>query len=286
LLALDSSSLITNQGFKLLAYPVVDGVAQLAGSEVNVKQGNYQKVDVLLGSNRDEVALFVDGVLPNQLSETELDLMLASLVVNPFRISNLKKLYDPANYEYPEDLGDYSQAWWQFVRMGTDGGGLGLFSSDEAGVFALGHCGARHLARDLKAAGSAKVYQYLFEKGSVVKHGDEISYAFGASSFFTDHSDQQLATAMGKYWSSFAVNGAPSAKGLPDWPEYDAESDEVLRLDSDIRVGQKVRAEQCDFLQEHPIDFDPNILANLLLPRLEHELWPRPQSEVGASVLV
>lgn len=44
LLVVDSSTLIQNQGAKLLAYPVVDGVARLAGSEVNIKQGNDHKV--------------------------------------------------------------------------------------------------------------------------------------------------------------------------------------------------------------------------------------------------
>lgn len=129
------------------------------------------------------------------------------------------------------------------------------------------------------------MYQYLFEKGFIVQHGDEISYAFGATSFFKNDTDKRLATAMGKYWSSFAINGVPTAEGFPDWPEYDAQSDEVLRLDSDIRVGQKLRADQCDFWQEHPIDIDPNILAQLL-PHLEKELWPRPHQEEGHVVLV
>lgn len=285
LLGLNSSTLIQNQGIKLLAYPVVDGVAQLAGGEVNIKQGNYQKVDVLLGSNRDEIALFAQPVLPEQLSQTELNLLLTALVVNPFRVSKINKLYDPTNYEYPQDLRNYSQAWWQAVRVATDGGGLGLFTSDETGVFGLGHCGARHLARDLKAAGSAKVYQYLFEKGSIVKHGDDIAYAFGATAFFKEDSDKRVATAMGKYWSSFAVNGVPSAEGFPDWPEYDAQSDEVLRLDSDIRIGQKLRADACDFWEEHPIDIDPNIITNLI-PQVQPKLFPRPQPEDGPNVLV
>lgn len=268
MLAVNSSTLIDYQGFKLLAYPVVDGVAQIAGGETNIRQGNYQKVDVLLGSNRDELGLFVMPVFPKNLTDAELSAFLLVIVQNPFRIAKLQTLYDPANYEYPADLAGYSQDWWKAVRMGTDGGGLGLFSSDETGVFALGHCGARHLARDLKAAGSAKVFQYLFERGTVVKHADEIPYAFGHVNYFQDESDKELAMKMGKYWSSFAINGVPGAEGLPTWPEYDAETDEVLRLNSNITVGQNLRADACDYWQQHPLHIDPNVITDLV-PQLQ-----------------
>lgn len=275
MLAVNSSTMssIHVQGIQLLAYPVVDGVAQLTGAETNVRQGNYQKVDVLLGSNRDELALFVGPVLPKNLTDSELEAFLLVLVKNPLHISKLKKLYDPATYEYPQDLAGYSQNWWKAVRMGTDGGGLGLFTSDESGVFALGHCAARHLARDLKAGGSAKVFQYLFERGSVVKHGDEIGYVFGDVDAFTQDADKELASKMAKYWSSFAINGVPGAEGLPEWPEYTLDGDEVLRLDAgsgatpsggDIRIGQKLRADACEYWQAHPVYLDPNIITNLI----------------------
>merc|ERR1739847_79682 len=98
--------------------------------------------------------------------------------------------------------------------MATDGAGLGNFNSGDEGVFALGHCGARHIARDLKAGGTGKVYQYLFARGDVVSHGDEIGYAFGDVTSFQNDTDKALARSMAKYWTTFAITGTPNSEGL------------------------------------------------------------------------
>ena len=108
---------------------------------------------------------------------------------------------------------------------------------------------------------TSKVFQYLFARGAIVKHGDEIPYAFGDVNdpTFTD-GDRKLATAMAKYWSNFAVTGDPNGDGLLGWPEYDADADKSLRLDETIVVQEKFRSAQCDFWDKHPIRIDPNSL--------------------------
>merc|ERR1712070_413209 len=130
------------------------------------------------------------------------------------------------------------------------------------GVFALGHCGARHVAQMLKAGGTSVVYGYLFASGVVVQHGAEIGYAFGDVENFQSQSDKDLAKTMGTFWSNFAVSGNPNGAGLPQWPEFDVASDKVLRFDnsSSIFVEEKLRAEACAFWKDHAVHIDPNNL--------------------------
>jgi len=269
LLNKDAKELLPSQ-LSILDYPTVDGVAQMASAEVNIRNGQYQKnVDVLIGSNRDEMAFFLNPILNathlTNLNGVTLNLLLGILIPNPFTLSKAKKLYKPDVYEYPQDLGSHNQNWWTLIRMATDGGGLGKFQKDETGVFGLGHCGARHVARDLKSGGTANVFQYLFDRGAVVGHASEILYAFGVqdTNWLPEDSARKLARAMTRYWSSFAITGKPHGDGLPEWPEYDADSDTVMRLADDIHTESKLRSDQCDFWQKHPVHFDPAIFALL-----------------------
>jgi len=284
----NATELLPN-GLKILYYPVVDGVALEHSADVSIRQGHYQSnVDVLLGSNRDEMGFFISPILSaslhrQNLTKIELDLLQHFFIGhgskdNLFTVKEAKKLYDPSVYDYPADLGSHNQEWWTLVRMATDGFGMGDFVKEETGVFGLGTCGARHLARDLKAGGTANVFQYLFDKqypfnlpglddiipGSkdFVGHAFEIPYVFGYESVIQDDSQKKLSGAMAKYWSSFASTGRPHGEGLPEWPQYDTDTDTLMRLADDIHTESNLRSAQCDFWEKHPVHFDPAILSN------------------------
>lgn len=263
-------------------WPAIDGVEFNASAGELIQSGRYHKdVDVLLGSNRDEFSMFVGGFIPQKVGELEFDAILEILLPNPFLHPAVKRIYKAnGDYEYPAQLANYSQDWWEIIRMGTDGVGLGVFSEGDKGTFALGHCGARHLARTLKAGGTAKVYQYLFAKGTVVGHGDEIGYVFGDVDRFKTDSEKNLSLSMAKYWSNFAIAGEPNSDGLVRWPEYDATTEETLRFDESIHVEQKFRAAACDFWDAHPVHINPNTL-----PFLGAELGQR-FAEAPAPIIV
>jgi para-nitrobenzyl esterase len=245
-------------------WPAIDGVEFNASAGELIQSGMYQKeVDVLLGSNRDEFALFAGMFIPDNVGALEFNALLEVLVPNPFLHPTVKKIYEAnGDYKYPADLANRSQDWWEIVRIATDGTGLGVFSNGDKGAYALGHCGARSLARSLKSGGTSKVFQYLFAGGTakVIKHGDEIGYSFGDVKQLSTDIDKKLAIAMAKYWSNFAVTGDPNSDGLSVWPEYDAKADKSLRLDETISVQEKFRSAPCDFWDAHPVHVDPNSL--------------------------
>jgi len=267
-------------------WPAIDGVEFEASAGQLIQSGTYHKdVDVLLGSNRDEFALFSQIVPLHKYAKFSIDALLQPLaydallefaVPDPFLHSAINSLYDPnGDYEYPVNLANYSIYWWKITRILTDGGGLGVFTKGDKGAYALGHCGARNLARSLKSGGTSKVFQYLFAGGqNLVGHGSEIGYAFGDVIDFSSEGDKQLATAMAKYWSNFAVTGNPNGDELQAWPEYDADTDKSLRLDQIIAVQDKFRSGACDFWDKHNIRRDPN------------EEWFTPGPKVSAASVI
>jgi para-nitrobenzyl esterase len=85
-------------------------------------------------------------------------------------------------------------------------------------------------------------------------HGSEIPYVFnssgpsGSREEDITETDRKLADAMITYWAQFAKTGDPNGTGLPEWPVYDAASDQHLELGDTIQVGSGLRKEVCDAL--------------------------------------
>ncbi len=48
--------------------------------------------------------------------------------------------------------------------------------------------------------------------------------------------DQKIADTMSAYWANFAKSGDPNGPGLPDWPAYEPENEEVMILDTRIEA--------------------------------------------------
>jgi para-nitrobenzyl esterase len=94
---------------------------------------------------------------------------------------------------------------------------------------------------------------YLFQFGYVpvaarerarygAGHGSDISFAFntlnarwGAPAEATPE-EKELARIMNTYWANFAKTGNPNGKGLPNWPQYNIEKEEILEIDLDGKV--------------------------------------------------
>jgi para-nitrobenzyl esterase len=201
-------------------------------------QGNIAQVPYLLGSNNDEGATFVwrsDPITTEEGYKAYLEDSYGDKADDVFA------MYPPSDFD-----GDYNAARLKLVG--------------DSGVI----CGTRDTALRAAKAG-LKVFMYNFNVPwslapdlLKVGHASEMSHVFGnplvpdnQSSKVTEDS-QKVADAMNAYWSRFAKNGDPNGKDAPAvWPEFTADDDERLQLDSGWEVLKDFRSKECAFWSDY-----------------------------------
>jgi len=111
---------------------------------------------------------------------------------------------------------------------------------------------ARFTANTWAAKGDpAYIYLFSYVPASMQErmrfgapHGSEIAYVFnnltarwGADT--TTPKDQEVAKMMNTYWANFAKTGDPNGKGLPKWPVYNTQNEEILDIQPDGKLVGK-----------------------------------------------
>jgi para-nitrobenzyl esterase len=188
-----------------------------------ITAGDFNKGEVLLGTNKNEWALFVTLAPPTPAITTVATLNAA-----------IEKQFGAAGgaaieKHYAATDATAANTW---VKLMTDG------------TF---RCPARQLARALSEAGS-KVFLYSFEEGPAM-HAFEIPYVFG-------NPNAQLAAAtlvegtreaIQSYWRQFAKAGDPNLDGQPEWPAFDTAGDQHMTLVAEPAAGSMLSTADCDF---------------------------------------
>jgi para-nitrobenzyl esterase len=212
--------------------PIVDGVVLPDAPMRLFAEGKFHHVPILLGTNRDEMTLFMGGG-NRGVPKRKLGLRVVVKRTFPENADEVLNAFSCA---------DDDGAFPAFRDMMT----VGCFTAP-----------CRLVARFCADAG-VPVYLYEFSRvppgstrtGLGATHGIEIPYVFGTfKEQFGDATDRRLADAMSRYWTQFARNGAPQAEGLPEWPRYDARTDRHLELGDQIAAGRNLRKEQCDAME-------------------------------------
>ncbi|AUM13807.1 carboxylesterase/lipase family protein [Ketobacter alkanivorans] len=187
-----------------------------------IASGQYNMGPVIVGTNRNEWGLFqligagetVSDIAGfNQLVDATYPAPLAGAI---------KVVYAPASDQ---------QANYKLVELLTDQ------------VF---RCPTRGFARLLQAAGS-NVWLYSFDHLPAY-HAMELPYVFGnPSATLAPVLNEPVREAVQGYWSGFAYNGTPNQEALPEWPQYDAVSDQNMSLAEVSSVQQGLAQTTCDF---------------------------------------
>jgi para-nitrobenzyl esterase len=69
---------------------------------------------------------------------------------------------------------------------------------------------------------------------------------FGTTRAWTD-GDRKFSDALMGYWLAFARTGDPNAEGLPAWPAYKPEAEQVMLLGQDMKAGALPNRSQLEF---------------------------------------
>lgn len=217
--------------------PVADGYILPDLPSVLWTEGRRHTVPLLIGSNKDEGNLFLQGLT---LSPSEFNRQIRQI---------FGEHADEALSLYPvEGSDDIVPA---FSRMLTEVG----FAST-ARFAARSMSGPVPASGEVPGADAAPVFLYQFTRVPFNNplgafHGVEIPYVFGNAGQFSvlgaiDQADLDLSEEMMGYWTRFAATGDPNGEDAPLWPMYDVVSDRHLELGDSITEGARLYETACD----------------------------------------
>jgi para-nitrobenzyl esterase len=190
-------------------WPTVDGVIITDDQYKLYERGQYNDVNVLIGTNSDEGPMFVR---PTSVAnyEARMDSVYgpyAERVLSEYKATNEQEVY--------EALGDIFRdaefAWHTYAW-----------------------------AKLQKQTGKGKVYVYYFDQLNRAPwvptfinrrgafHGDETSYVFGTMPDYSNPTENALCEIMMDYWVNFVKTGDPNAQSLPYWPEFNEQEASVM----------------------------------------------------------
>ena len=223
---------IMSGGILMLLSPVVDGYYLPAHPFDPVAAPTAADVPLLIGTNRDESALFVAGdPRRRRLEESELRERLARRLGD--RLDSIIEVYKRTRPD--------ATPWDLYI---------GITSEDR-------RLGCIELVERKLAGGDAPVYMYLFTwesdyKGYLFKacHALEIPFVFDNpdSALVTgERPDKpQLAAAMSEAWIAFARSGDPSHAGIPEWQPYTIDNRATMLIDVPCRMEIDPAREELD----------------------------------------
>jgi len=206
-------------------WPMIDGWYVTEDIAITIAEGRHNRVDLIVGSNKDEAAF--TSLFPLS-SFFGLDTLTAQQFAEGLRRRFGSKAGAFLNF-YPAGASDEAARASQREAL-----------RDEAAW------NARDWGLAQTRAGGGKAYLYYFVREPPVApgqpnrgaaHGAEIAYAFGTPSTLWTDVDRALADAMSSYWVNFATHGDPNGAGLPMWPALQPTAHERLILGPKIEVG-------------------------------------------------
>ena len=217
-----------------------------------VRSGQFGRVPVLIGANRDEGRTFAAG------SHGWTADQYSGWVREVFGPNTDAVL---ARYPWPNPADQFSSPYQ-----------LGAIMTDSGLLFGLGGCPNRALTRSFAQHTATWAYEFDHRAGPGLTpepagyewgagHAAELAYLFPSFDNGTpiaptfDPDERRLAGEMKQRWAAFADTGEPQGAGLPDWPRFDTGGVLALRAggrSAAITDEQLAAEHQCDFWDALP----------------------------------
>lgn len=199
-------------GARIYSGPILDGKLVVETAESAYKAGRQANVPLIIGNCSAEIG----GPFVTTAASKE---ALFSLFGE--EEAEAKAAFDPdGTKEFAEVLTKFNTDWvWgEPARMTAR---AFIAKRAPAYVYQFGYVPPSMRARARYGAG----------------HGSEVSFVFntlnarwGAPAEATPE-EKELARTMNTYWTNFAKTGNPNGSGLPNWPLYDTQKEEILDID-------------------------------------------------------
>ena len=207
-------------GPRIYPGPILDGKFVVETSESAYKAGRQAKVPLMIGNCSAEIG---GAFVSTSTTKEELFAQFGDLE------SEAKAAFDPeGNKEFAEVQTKLNTDWvWGEPARFTAKSFVAI--GEPAYMYQFGYVPAAMRERARYGAG----------------HGSEVSYVFGSLNSrrgATEPTAEEkiLAQIMNTYWTNFAKTGNPNGDGLPVWPQYNPQSEDMLDVELDGKViGKK-----------------------------------------------
>ena len=217
-------------------WPTVDGYVLPDDQYKMYEAGNYNDVNVLIGTNSDEGAMFCR---PTELSKYQADIRAE---YGPFA-DRMLALYpaatDAETYGALSDIfreTAFSWPTWAWANLQNK-------------------------------TGKGKVYMYFFDqfdperpmfggpgapKPRGANHASELPYVFGSSwGRPFEGGDKAVSDAMNTYWANFVKTGDPNGEGLDNWPVYKDGEKTVMLFKDGTSLIETPNKPQLELMEEY-----------------------------------
>ena len=227
-----------------------------------IETGQYNRVPILMGDNRNEGRAFTAGYA-SYTSQQYTQLVDAAFGTGCGAVIGLTSFM----CGYPPNAGAVSASlpskvlarypFSAFPAQDTGAYAVGALLTDSWLFGGIGGCGAQQVATSLSKSTALYFYQFDdpnppaasdspvgFHYGA--DHGSELPFLWpsvsGAQSQAAEFTrgEQRLSREMVAYWGAFVKTGSPEAPGQPRWPAYSASSGDKASLIS-LRPGNQTQ---------------------------------------------
>jgi carboxylesterase type B len=183
-----------------------------------VTSGNYARVPILMGTNRDEARIFTTSL--TSYTRQQYASLIGSLYGS--RAPAVLRLYP----------------WGSFPRPYQTAYAAAAVFTDSGFITGIGGCPEQNLARQFAGRAPAYFYQFDDRHAPPLSNSGPPGYQWGAGhamelaylwpsftngfSLYAELTRAQLRLSrqMTAYWGAFARTGAPEVPGQPAWPPY------------------------------------------------------------------
>ncbi|CAG0913163.1 unnamed protein product [Notodromas monacha] len=240
-------------GMRFPFSPTIDGVLLPKSPAEMLRDRDFKKTELLLGSNLDEGSYFVLYDFFSSFNKEEATLLTRS----QYEVIMRKIFKDLDPLEISAVLFQYTD-WHEPENSRSNQQMISAAVGDSLLV-----CPTNFFAQSFAAAGNDVYYYYFTWRTAAhpwgswmgVLHGDEIDYVFGhplnKSKVFT-REEKELSKRVMKHYANFARTGDPSLDSGPAWPKYTRENPVYLEWNANRtgEIGKGPRARECAFWNE------------------------------------
>ncbi|XP_066282114.1 cholinesterase 1-like [Branchiostoma lanceolatum] len=235
-------------------FPVIDGSFLVENPGDALKNGNFKKIDILIGSNTNEPTLFLIEDLPGFSSNT------SSAITKEQFIKGIQ-YYIPGLNEFAVDAVVYqytAYAWLHHEEETMYRDAFGLLYGDYFNFcpdVTTAHAHVRQGAATYMYEFAHRASNSAWPDWMGVVHGAEIEFVFGrpldAALGYTVE-EVELSRRIMRHWANFARTGNPNNNDETTWGAFNQTDGGYTVLDTHaprMRMGPRFAA--CDFWEDY-----------------------------------